>query len=171
MARKLHGRKGFRCAGWRLAEHKPIVCPGGQEGQLHPGLYQKYCSQQDQRNYCPPVLSSSEVATWVLCSPTTRKILTPWSEPREAQQSGEGSQTQALWGMAEEAVIPWSGEEAQSRPSYSLQLPERRLQWGRFQPLLPSKSNKMRGNGLKLCQGRFRSDNGKNYLSEGVVRY
>ena len=78
---------------------------------------------------------------------------------------------QALWGMTEEAVIPWSGEEAQSRPSYSLQLPERRLQWGRFQPLLPSKSNKMRGNGLKLCQGRFRSDIRKNYLSEGVVRY
>ena len=23
------------------AEHEPAVCPGGQEGQWHPGLYQK----------------------------------------------------------------------------------------------------------------------------------
>ena len=29
------------------AEYKPTVCPGGQEGQWHPGLYQKECDQQD----------------------------------------------------------------------------------------------------------------------------
>ncbi|KAJ7409908.1 adhesion G protein-coupled receptor B3-like protein [Willisornis vidua] len=30
------------------ADHKPTVCPGGQEGQWNPGLYQKSCGQQDQ---------------------------------------------------------------------------------------------------------------------------
>ena len=29
-------------------EHEPAVCPGGQEGQRHPGLYQKQCGQQEQ---------------------------------------------------------------------------------------------------------------------------
>ena len=33
--------KDLRVLVWRLAEHKPVGCPGGQEGQQHPGLYQK----------------------------------------------------------------------------------------------------------------------------------
>ena len=28
-------------AGRQLAEYEPAVCPGGQEGQRHPGLCQK----------------------------------------------------------------------------------------------------------------------------------
>ncbi|RMC12500.1 hypothetical protein DUI87_10018 [Hirundo rustica rustica] len=30
------------------AEHEPAVCPGGQEGQWHPGLYQEWCGQEGQ---------------------------------------------------------------------------------------------------------------------------
>jgi len=29
------------------AEREPAVCPGGQEGQRHPGLYREQCGQQD----------------------------------------------------------------------------------------------------------------------------
>ena len=29
------------------AEYEPAVCPGGQEGQWHPGLYQERCGEQD----------------------------------------------------------------------------------------------------------------------------
>ena len=35
------GGKGPGGAGHQLAEHEPAVCPGGQEGQQHPGLYQE----------------------------------------------------------------------------------------------------------------------------------
>ena len=31
----------------QLAEYEPAVCPGGQEAQRYPGLYQKWCGKQD----------------------------------------------------------------------------------------------------------------------------
>ena len=41
VAGKMPGGKGPGGAGQQLAEHEPAVCPGGQEGQEHPGLYQE----------------------------------------------------------------------------------------------------------------------------------
>ena len=41
VAGKLPGGKGPWDAGWQPAEYEPAVCPGGQEGQGHPGLYQE----------------------------------------------------------------------------------------------------------------------------------
>ena len=38
---KLHGGKGPGGVCWQPVEHEPAVCPGRQEGQLHPGLYQE----------------------------------------------------------------------------------------------------------------------------------
>ncbi|PKU39604.1 rna-directed dna polymerase from mobile element jockey-like [Limosa lapponica baueri] len=38
---ELPGRKGPGGVGGQPAEHEPAVCPGGQEGQQHPGLYQE----------------------------------------------------------------------------------------------------------------------------------
>ncbi|TRZ18911.1 hypothetical protein HGM15179_008205 [Zosterops borbonicus] len=42
------------------AEHEPAVCPGGQEGQGHPGLYQEWCGHQEQGGHSCPVLSTDE---------------------------------------------------------------------------------------------------------------
>ncbi|RMC15469.1 hypothetical protein DUI87_07661 [Hirundo rustica rustica] len=42
------------------AEHEPAVCPGGQEGQWHPGLYQEWCGQQEQGGHSSPVLGTGE---------------------------------------------------------------------------------------------------------------
>ena len=41
VAGKLHGGKGPGSAGLQTAEHEPAVCPGGQESQWHPGLYEE----------------------------------------------------------------------------------------------------------------------------------
>ncbi|TRZ24656.1 hypothetical protein HGM15179_002358 [Zosterops borbonicus] len=49
------------------AEHEPAVCPGGQEGQWHPGLYQEWCGQQEQRGHSSPVLGTGEATPSVLC--------------------------------------------------------------------------------------------------------
>ena len=35
------------CTDGQSAEYEPAVCPGGQEGQWHPGLYQEWCGEQD----------------------------------------------------------------------------------------------------------------------------
>ncbi|RMC13387.1 hypothetical protein DUI87_10922 [Hirundo rustica rustica] len=42
------------------AEHEPAVCPGGQEGQWHPGLDQEWCDQQEQGGHSSPVLCTGE---------------------------------------------------------------------------------------------------------------
>jgi len=44
----------------QLSEYEPAVCPGGQEGQWHPGLCLKWCSKQGQEGDHPPVLSTGE---------------------------------------------------------------------------------------------------------------
>ena len=41
-------------------EHEPAVCPGGQEGQWNPGLYEEQCGQQEQGGRSSPVLSTGE---------------------------------------------------------------------------------------------------------------
>ncbi|RMC10266.1 hypothetical protein DUI87_13068 [Hirundo rustica rustica] len=49
------------------ADHEPAVCPGGQEGQRHPGLYQEWCGQQEQGGHSSPVLGTGQATPRVLC--------------------------------------------------------------------------------------------------------
>jgi len=63
VAGKLLSGKEPWSVGRQLAEHEPAVCPGGQEGQQHPGLYLEQCGQQEKGSDCAPVLSTGEVAT------------------------------------------------------------------------------------------------------------
>ena len=47
VAGNLPDGKGPWCTDEQSAEYEPAVCPGGQEGQWHPGLYQEWCGEQD----------------------------------------------------------------------------------------------------------------------------
>lgn len=65
------------------------LCSGDQEGQGHPGLYQKQCDQKSQRKNFPPVLSNGEAMLQILCwnfwSHVSRRALRCWSLSREEQ--------------------------------------------------------------------------------------
>ena len=43
------------------------MCPGGQEGQWHPGLYQEWCGEQDEGSHPAPVLGIGEASPQVQC--------------------------------------------------------------------------------------------------------
>ena len=47
VAGKMPCGKGPGGVGQQPAEHEPAVCPGGQEGQWRPSLYQEQCGQQE----------------------------------------------------------------------------------------------------------------------------
>ena len=48
VAGKLPDGKGPWCTDGQSAEYEPAVCPGGQEGQWRPGLYQEWCDDKDR---------------------------------------------------------------------------------------------------------------------------
>ena len=64
VAGKLCGEKGG--VNLQQAEHDPSVCPGSHECQWHPGLHQKWCSQQEQGGDCPSVLCTSKTVPQLL---------------------------------------------------------------------------------------------------------
>ena len=68
VAGKLPSGEGPWGVGQQPAELEPAVCPGGQEGQRHPGLCQKECGQQEQGGDLAPVFGTGEAAPGVLCS-------------------------------------------------------------------------------------------------------
>ena len=132
-------RKKIGGVGRQPTEYEPAVCPGGQEHQWQPGLYQKSC-QQDQRGDHPPVLSPGEAIPQVL-----RSVLGPSLQGRQQgpgvfPEKGSGAVRgleHKSYGEQLKKLELFSLGEAQRRPYCSLQLRERRLWRGGAQCLLP----------------------------------
>ena len=125
-------------------------------------LYQKQWSQQEQRDDCP---------WWgrVMCSVLSSSVkdIEVLEHVQRRSTKLRSSGAQLLWRAAEGKEIVQSGwEEDQWRPHNSLQLPEKTLWWGEGQPLLPGNRNRMRGDGLKLYQGRFILDLVEHFFSK-----
>jgi len=84
-----------KALGRQPAEQEPAVCPGGQEGHQHPGLYQQWGGQQEQGGDRAPVLSTGEAAARVLCSALGPSLQEGHGGagacPEKGSEAGEGS--------------------------------------------------------------------------------
>ena len=125
--------KGPWCTVGQSAEYEPAVCPGGQEGQWHPGLYQEWCGDQDQRSHPAPVLGIGEASPRVLCSVLGTSVQEghggTGAGPEKGNEASEGLEEYALMRETEGTGAVQSGEkEAEGRPYCSLPISERCLQ-------------------------------------------
>ncbi|NXA25211.1 MIPT3 protein, partial [Ibidorhyncha struthersii] len=66
-------------------DHEPAMCPGGQEGQWHPGVHQKECGQQVEGGHPPPLLCPGEAASGILRTMETKSMADRISEDNVAK--------------------------------------------------------------------------------------
>ena len=104
---------------------------------------------------------------WAL---TARKTLRAWSVSREGQRSCEGSGAQCDGERLREAGL-FGLEKRRIRGDLLALCSDLKggcVRWGR--PLLPGNSRRTRGDGLTLCQGRFRLAVRNNSFCQRAVR-
>ena len=118
---------------------------------------------------CLSVLSGLLWHSKVSLAPRYKKPIEALEHVQRRQGSCKGPGIQILWGAAERTGIVESGGGSGETPLLSTTArKEVVVRW--VQPLLLGNSDRMRGNGLKLHQGRFRLDISKHFFSEIAVR-
>lgn len=116
---------------WCSAEHESAVCPGNQEDQWHPSLYQKYSCQQEQGSDYPPVLILCGYIL-IVCLVLGLSLQEGHRGPGvcpEKDNEVEKIGAIVLWGEGGNwDCLVWRRGGSRGT-SCSLQLPERRLGW------------------------------------------
>ena len=76
------------------------MCPGGQEGQRHPGLYQEQSGQQEKGGDRAPVLGTGEAAPRVPYAVLGTSLLerhgVAGACPKKGNEAGGGSRAEVL---------------------------------------------------------------------------
>jgi len=147
-----------------------------QEDQQCPGWYQKRCCQQEQGSDSPSVLSSGEVVRLQLeysaqfWAPHCKKDIEALERVQRRAMKLWGVWSTSLVGSGWESweCLVWRrGGSGDLITLYNC-LREGCGEVGSW-PLLPGNCNRMSGNGLKLCQWRFRLASGSGFSSEEVI--
>lgn len=129
--------------------------------------------EEGQSAFITPVLGTSEAAPQVslqLWASHHKKDIELLEN--KGSRAGEGSREWVPWGIAEGAgVLQPDEEKAQERPYCSLQSPERRLQPAGISLFSQGTRDGIRGNGLKLGQGRLWFDIRRTFFPKRVVKH
>jgi len=152
------------------------MCAHRPESQPYRGLHPKQCGQQVEGGDSAPLLCSGETLPGVLrpaLKPSAQERQGPVGAcPKEGHEDDQRAGASLLQRHAERLGVVQPGEQkAPGKPYCSLPVPEgayKKVREGRFTRLC---SDRTRGNGFKLIEGRLKLAIRKEFFTVRVVKH